>query len=200
MKKVAENASAVLIEEATLDNEVVSELDPVPEPEEGASLPPVTFLVMGSDSRADLPEDFGVTDKVAGRRADVIMIVTLDGGQARVLSLPRDLKVEIEGYGTDKLNAAYAYGGPALMVSTVSEVTGVDIHHYLEMDFFGFASIVDDLGGVEISFPYPARDLKSFLEVGAGRQHLDGKTALAYARSPSIRGVAGRDLGDGRWE
>ena len=202
-QKVAENASERLIEEATRENQVVAELAPVPEPEEGAPLPAVTFLVMGSDSRENLPEDFGVTDEVIGRRADVIMIATLDGDRARVLSLPRDLKVEIEGYGTDKLNAAYAYGGPALMVNTVSEVTGIDIHHYLEMDFFGFAAIVDELGGVEISFPYPARDLKSYLDVGAGRQHLDGKAALAYARSrqyEELRGgtwvtVDGSDLG-----
>ena len=193
-EEVAERASEVLIEEATVDEEVVSALTPVPEPELGEPLPAVTFLVMGSDSREDLPEDFGVSDYVLGRRADVVMIATLDGEQARVLSLPRDLRVEIEGYGTNKLNAAYAFGGPSLMVRTVSDLTGIDIHHYLELDFFGFASIVDELGGVEISFPYPARDLKSFLDVEAGRQLLDGRTALAYARSRQYE-----ELRDGGW-
>ena len=97
----------------------------------------------------------------AGQRADVIMLVTLEYGQVRILSLPRDLKVEVAGHGVQKVNAAYAFGGAPLMVSTVADFTGIEINHYVEMDFFGFASIVDELGGVEINFPYPARDLKS---------------------------------------
>lgn len=189
---VATRAANQLIGRASIDEEVVAELAPPAEEEEApapaageepAQPPPLTFLVMGSDSREDLPADFGVNDQVAGRRADVIMLAVLDGDQVRVLSLPRDLKVQIEGYGTEKLNAAYAIGGPALMVKTVRELTGVEINHFLEMDFYGFASIVDELGGVEIRFPYRARDTKSFLDVQAGRQLLDGKTALAYARS-----------------
>lgn len=190
---VATRAADQLIGQASIDEEVVAELAPpaeeeeepaaVAEGEEPAPPPPVTFLVMGSDSREDLPSDFGVNDRVAGRRADVIMLAVLDGDQIRILSLPRDLKVQIEGHGAEKLNAAYAIGGPALMVKTVRELTGVEINHFLEMDFYGFASIVDELGGVEIRFPYRARDVKSFLDVQAGRQLLDGKTALAYARS-----------------
>lgn len=190
---VATRAANELIGQASIDEEVVAELAPpaeeeeepaaVAEGEEPAPPPPVTFLVMGSDSREDLPSDFGVNDRVAGRRADVIMLAVLDGDQIRILSLPRDLKVQIEGHGAEKLNAAYAIGGPALMVKTVRELTGIEINHFLEMDFYGFASIVDELGGVEIRFPYRARDVKSFLDVEAGRQLLDGKTALAYARS-----------------
>ena len=190
---VATRAANELIGRASIDEEVVAELAPpaeeeeepaaVVEGEEPAPPPPVTFLVMGSDSREDLPSDFGVNDRVAGRRADVIMLAVLDGDQVRILSLPRDLKVQIEGHGAEKLNAAYAIGGPALMVKTVRELTGIEINHFLEMDFYGFASIVDELGGVEIRFPYRARDVKSFLDVEAGRQLLDGKTALAYARS-----------------
>ena len=195
-----------IFETADVDEDVVSELTPVSEEEQADAPeepPPVTFLVMGSDSREDLPEGFGVDDQVVGRRADVVMLAVLDGNGARILSLPRDLRVEIEGYGPQKLNAAYSIGGPALMVSTVRELTGVEINHYLELDFYGFASIVDELGGVEISFPYRARDLKSFLDVEAGLQQLDGKTALAYARSRQYeewRGegwvtVDGSDLG-----
>ena len=201
--EVAQGAAAAITEEATQDEAVVPVLVPVPVRDEGEPLPRLTFLVMGSDTRENLPDELGVNDRVPGRRADVVMIVTVDGDEVRVLSLPRDLKVEIEGYGTYKLNAAYAFGGSALMVSTVSELTGVDIHHYVELDFYGFASIVDELGGVEISFPYPARDLKSFLDVDAGRQRLDGTEALAYARSrryQELRGgtwvtVDGSDLG-----
>lgn len=188
---VATRAANELIDNASIDEEVVVELAPPAEEEEAPAAvegeepapPPVTFLVMGSDSREDLPADFGVNDRVAGRRADVIMLAVLDGDRVRILSLPRDLKVQIEGHGAEKLNAAYAIGGPALMVKTVRELTGIEINHFLEMDFYGFASIVDELGGVEIRFPYRARDTKSFLDVEAGRQLLDGRTALAYARS-----------------
>ena len=201
--EVVQGAAAAITEEATQDEAVVPVLVPVPVPDEGEPLPRLTFLVMGSDTRENLPDELGVNDRVPGRRADVVMIVIVDGDEVRVLSLPRDLKVEIEGYGTKKLNAAYAFGGSALMVSTVSELIGVDIHHYVELDFYGFARIVDELGGVEISFPYPARDLKSFLDVDAGRQRLDGAEALAYARSrqyQELRGgtwvtVDGSDLG-----
>ena len=155
----------------------------------------VTFLVMGSDSREDLPEELGVTDDLPGYRADAIMIATLDGGRVRLLSLPRDLKVEIEGTPR-KLNAAYSIEGPnpQLLFETVVKETGIDIDYYIELDFFGFAGIVDGLGGVEFTFPYPARDLKSFLNVEAGRQHLDGKTALAYARSRQYE-----EYHDGAW-
>ncbi len=146
-------------------------------------LAPVTFLVIGGDTREGLPDELEINDRLDGNRADVIMLATLDGDTARVLSLPRDLQVDLGAYGIVKLNAALALGGGDLMVSTVEELTGVQIDHYVEMDFYGFASIVDALGGVEITFAYPARDLKSGLDVEAGTQLLDGKQALAYARS-----------------
>ncbi|MDE0138507.1 MAG: LCP family protein [bacterium] len=146
-------------------------------------LAPVTFLIVGGDTREGLPDELEINDRLDGNRADVIMLATLDGDEARVLSLPRDLQVDLGGYGVVKLNAALALGGGDLMVSTVEELTGVQIDHYVEMDFYGFASIVDALGGVEITFAYPARDLKSGLDVDAGVQLLDGKEALAYARS-----------------
>lgn len=185
------------LEAATTDDDVVAELTPVGD--DGS----VTFLVIGSDTRETLPDDFGNFGSFGGQRADVIMLVQLDRGQARILSLPRDLQVQVEGYGTQKVNAAYAFGGAPLMVSTVSDFTGIDINHYVEMDFFGFATIVDELGGVAVNFPHPARDLKSGLDVEAGRQTLDGSQALAYARSRKYQeyrdgqwvGVEGTDIG-----
>lgn len=156
---------------------------PAPEEEPAEPLDPVTFLVIGGDTREGLPDELGIDDRVDGNRADVIMLATLDGDSARILSLPRDLQIEFPGFGTAKLNAALTLGGADLMVSTVEEFTRVQIDHYVEMDFYGFASIVDALGGVEITFAYPARDLKSGLRVDAGVQRLDGKEALAYARS-----------------
>ncbi len=164
-------------------------------PSEAPPLERLTFLVMGSDSRENLPQELGIHDQVAGQRADVIMIVAIEEGFVRVLSLPRDLRVEIEG-APHKLNAAYAIGGPnpQLLYDTVERETGINLDYYVELDFAGFAAIVDELGGVDITFPYPARDLKSFLDVEAGRRHLDGRTALAYARSRQYE-----EYRDGEW-
>ena len=177
------------LESVTQNEDVVSELSA----REGDG--PLTFLVIGSDSRETLPDDFNDFGSFGGARADVIMLVQIENGRARILSLPRDLKVEVEGHGTQKVNSAYAFGGASLMVKTVSDFTGVPINHYVEMDFFGFASIVDELGGVEVNFPYPARDLKSGLDVEAGRLTLDGTTALAYARSRQYQ-----EFRNGSWE
>jgi LCP family protein required for cell wall assembly len=158
---------------------------------------PRNFLLIGSDSRDELPDDFpGKFGEFEGQRADVIMLVhTLPGeGRLQIVSLPRDLKVRIPGEGTDKINAAYALGGPDLMVQTVKDATGLLVHHYVELDFVGFAEIVDALGGVTMYFPFPARDQKSGLSVPAGSVDLDGPMALAYARSRQYQ-----ELQDGRW-
>ncbi|HUO46246.1 MAG TPA: LCP family protein [Acidimicrobiia bacterium] len=156
---------------------------------------PITFLVIGSDSRARLDslQNFG---EASGERSDVIMLVKVypEKGTAQILSLPRDLLVEIPGHGTNRINAAYAFGGAPLMVRTVKSVTGLPIHHYVEVDFVGFQSIVDEVGGVTIDFPNRARDTKSGLDVSAGSIQLDGPEALAYARSRSYQ-----EFQDGRW-
>ena len=84
------------------------------------------------------------------------------------------------------------------MVRTVKQVTGLPIHHYIEVDFVGFQSLVDDIGGVYLDFPYPARDANSGLSVDAGYQLLDGSQALAYAQIASLSGATGRQMGLGR--
>lgn len=176
---------------ATQLEEVVPEL--TLRPTESAD--PLVFLVIGSDSRAGLDslQNFGESE---GARGDVIMLIKLypDDGHVQILSLPRDLLVEIPGRGTDRINAAYAVGGAPLMVRTVKQVTGLPVHHYVEVDFVGFRSLVDDIGGVYLDFPYPARDAKSGLSVDAGYQLLDGSQALAYARSRNYQ-----ELRDGDW-
>ncbi len=154
-----------------------------------------TYLVVGSDSRENLPDDLdGRFGSFAGARADVIILMQVSGDTLQLLSLPRDLKVEIPGHGTDKINAAYAFGGPDLLVETVRNATGVGVNHYMEVDFGGFAGIVDAVGGIELDFPAPARDLKSGLDVDTGTQTVNGATALAYARSRSYE-----ELRDGEW-
>ncbi len=167
-------------------------------PKPTGSEDPIVFLVLGSDSREGLPEqwlgDFGAA---GGERADVIMLVQVIPGEGRmqVLSIPRDLRVSIPGRsGKDKINAAFAYGGSELMIETVQAEFEIGIHHYVELDFAGFAAMVDEVGGIEISFPRPARDLKSGLSVDAGQQVLDGRQALALARSRSYQ-----ELRDGIW-
>ena len=182
------NTGQSILANATTDDDVVDALSaPV-----GDSL---TFLVVGSDSRADLDDltNFGVA---GGQRSDVVMLVRLDPDThgARILSIPRDLWVDIPGNGQGKINAAYAFGGPALMVETIQQNLGIPVNHYVELGFTGFAALIDEIGGIEIAFPYPARDPLSGLEVDAGTQILDGDMALAYARSRKYQ-----ELQNGSW-
>jgi LCP family protein required for cell wall assembly len=142
------------------------------------------YLIVGSDSRQNLPDDLGESfGDFAGARADVIILAQVAEGRRQLLSIPRDLRVDIPDRGIQKINAAYAFGGPNLLAETVAVATGIRPNHYLEVEFGGFARIVDALGGIELDFPYAARDLKSGLAVEAGTQTVDGATALAYARS-----------------
>ena len=153
------------------------------------------YLIVGSDNRENLPDDLeGSFGDFAGARADVIILAQVANGRRQLLSIPRDLKVDIPGEGTNKINAAYAFGGPDLLVETVAEATGIRPNHYLEVEFAGFAGIVDAVGGIELDIPYPARDAKSGLDIAAGTQTVDGATALAYARSRSYE-----ELRDGEW-
>lgn len=171
--------------------------------EELPSLSPIvgvsrTFLIVGSDSRDSLPEDFNKDffGDFSGARADVIMLARVAPGDGvSLVSLPRDLKVEVPGNGTNKINAAYAFGGPDLLVQTVQNETGVSVNHYIEVDFGGFAAVVDSLGGIDMDFPYPARDDKSGLSIPeAGTHKLNGEQALAFARSRSYQ-----ELRNGTW-
>ena len=184
----------------TIENAVVESADTIPEAEfdqvlvdiSEDSAEPVTFLIIGSDSREGL-DDLSNFGEAGGQRADVIILLQIhpDDGTAQMLSIPRDLWVNIPGHGHNKINAAFAFGGAGLMVETVSRETGVDINHYMQVDFVGFQAIVDELGGVPINFPYPARDSKSGLRVEAGTQTLGGAQALAYARSRSYQELQG---------
>ena len=165
-------------------------------PRVAESLEPVTFLLVGSDSRETLDSTEGFGD-FEGQRSDVVMLVKLypNENRAQLLSLPRDLWVEVPGNGEAKINAAYSIGGASLLVDTVRAFTGADINHYVEIDLAGFQALVDQLGGVELEFEHPARDLKSHLDVDqTGVVRLDGFQALAYARSRTYQ-----ELIDGQW-
>ena len=143
------------------------------------------FLIVGVDDRSTLPDDWDdYFGEFAGRRTDVMMVahLTADSG-IQMLSIPRDLKSEIPGGGTNRINAAYVIGGPDLLVTTIQQQLGIPIHHYVEIDFAGVGAVVDSLGGVTIDFPYAARDSTSGFSTPAGTHTLDGEQAVAYARS-----------------
>jgi LCP family protein required for cell wall assembly len=154
------------------------------------------YLIVGSDNRENLPDDLnqGNFGDFAGARADVIILAQVVDGRRQLLSIPRDLKVDIPGQGVNKINAAYAFGGPDLLVETVAQATGIRPNHYLEVEFGGFAGIIDALGGIELEIPYAARDANSGLNIEAGVQTVDGATALAYARSRNYE-----EFIDGTW-
>jgi len=177
-------------------DELVSLATVAPVPAGGAAQP-VNFLVIATDDRSNLPDDWdeGWFGEFAGRRTDVIMLAhVVPGERIQLLSLPRDLMVDIDGHGTNRLNASFVFGGPDLLVKTVQQETGIPVHHYVEIDFGGFGQIVDSLGGVTVHFDYPTRDNNSGLWVGAGNQVLDGEMAVAFARSRHTE-----ELRDGSW-
>lgn len=139
----------------------------------------VDILVLGSDNREGAGEKFG--------RSDTLMIVHVDPGAdfASVLSLPRDLKVPIPGYGSNKINAAFALGGPELAIRTVQSVTGIDLDHYVNVDFEAFRVLTEELGGiyydVEREFYYDGGHWES-IDLEPGYQALAGENALDYVR------------------
>ena len=164
-----------------------------------ADAPGTTYLMVGSDSRAGLTAEQRATlhtGSVTGQRTDTILLlhVPATGGPAVLVSLPRDSWVPIPGHGRDKLNAAFALGGPRLLVETVESVTGLHVDHYVEIGFAGFAGIVDAVGGVPVCVAGPIDDEKAGLHVRGGCQVLDGRTALAYVRARYFdpRGDLGR--------
>ena len=154
---------------------------------------PRTFLLVGSDSRENL-EDLTNFGAAGGQRADVIILLQAlpDEGRLQLLSIPRDLRINYDGR-IGRINATFG-DGPANLVGAVSAETGLPIHHYLQVEFGGFASIIDAIGGIRLTFPYPARDRSSGLSVDAGTQLLDGQTALSYARSRKYQ-----ELRNGEW-
>jgi LCP family protein required for cell wall assembly len=145
------------------------------------------WLIVGSDSREGLTREQRRELNLGnppGRRTDTIILLhRAESGSPTLVSLPRDSYVPIPGHGRNKLNAAYAFGGPALLVQTVEQVTGVHIDHYAEVGFGGFVGMTDAVGGVEMCPKRDIRDRKSGLRVQQGCQEMDGPTALAYVRA-----------------
>ncbi|MGH3035385.1 MAG: LCP family protein [Gaiellaceae bacterium] len=149
---------------------------------------PSTTLVLGSDERKD----------GGPGRSDAILVVRTDpdAGRLAYLTIPRDLRVTVPGHGENKINAAFAFGGPTLAVRTVQSVTGLRINHVVVLDFEQFREVIDSLGGVTINVKKPILSNKFDCPFGTraecdrwkgwrfrkGVQEMDGRRALVYAR------------------
>lgn len=139
------------------------------------------YLLVGSDNGREGGEQ---REGIDGARSDTIMVLRIEGGTAKMLSLNRDLVVTNPSTGGEgRLNATYN-AGPANLVQAVTETFAIPIHRYVEIDFVSFGGLVDAFGGIDVNFPNPTLDRGSGLDVPeAGVAHLDGAQALAYVRS-----------------
>ncbi len=164
-----------------------------------AATPALTFLLVGTDSRSDAPTTG--TDAEPGtdpgsQRSDVLMLARINPSRtgASIVSIPRDSWVDIPGHGKNKINAAYAFGGPKLLVQTVEQATGLRIDSYVETGLGGYAQLVDAVGGIDVCVKRALKDAKAHINVKAGCQTFDGATALGYARAryADPRGDLGR--------
>jgi len=152
-----------------------------------AATGPLNLLLAGVDIRAGLTrrqQRILHVGHVGGHNSDTLMLVHVSAGDRRVeiVSIPRDSWVRIPGYGMNKINAAIGLGGPALMVRTVSQATGLTINDFVEVNFLGFVKIIDALGGVDICLPFAVDDPYSGLHLSAGRHRVGGIVALQFAR------------------
>ncbi len=167
----------------TQRNELLEVLAPAASTDQQAE-EPFYMLLIGSDAR----------EGDTASRSDVTMLVRVDTANATVdlVSIPRDTMVTLNG-STQKINAAYAEGGAALAVQTVSEFAGVPISHYAEVDFSSLEKLIDDLGGVWVNVPESFSAGNGGMDFEAGEQRLTGEQALAYARERY--NVSGGDFG-----
>jgi LCP family protein required for cell wall assembly len=155
----------------------------------------VVLLAVGSDSGAP---KFGRGGSVEGGRADALQLVVLDTVKRRgvVLSFPRDSYVPIPGHGNNKINAAMAFGGPSLLVSTFERLTGIPIDYYVLTSFDGLTDMVNRVGGIQVNVDMNIRDSFAGAFLDKGRRKLNGRQALAYSRARKT--LPGGDLARSR--
>jgi polyisoprenyl-teichoic acid--peptidoglycan teichoic acid transferase len=142
----------------------------------------IVLLTIGSDSGAP---KFGRGGSMESGRADALQLVVLDAAKRRgsILSFPRDSYVPIPGHGTNKINAAMAFGGPPLLVATFERLTGLTIDYYALTSFDGLTDMVNKVGGVQVNVDMNLRDRFAGAFLDKGRRKLNGGQALAYARA-----------------
>ncbi len=140
------------------------------------------MLLMGTDKSKEREKGEYAGDTF---RSDSMILTRVDPENKKVtmVSLHRDTETEIEGYGMQKLNASYAFGGPAGAIKAVSQMAGVPISHYAEINFDGFKDVVDALGGIEVDVPMEIDDKRAGGHVDAGKQTLNGDQALILCRA-----------------
>lgn len=147
------------------------------------------IVVLGVDERPS-EEDTG--------RSDTLFVVMLDSDNNNVslLSVPRDTRVKIPGYGWDKINHAFAFGGHKLTQQTTEELLGIRINNYVMIDFKGFKGLVDAIGGVDIEVEKPMSYYDEWdgftIDLAPGMQHMDGDKAIQYVRYRDEEGDIGR--------
>jgi LCP family protein required for cell wall assembly len=157
----------------------------------GAGFPltsPNNVLVLGSDARPKGSKEAGAQS--GGSRSDSIMLMRVGGGKNARLSIPRDTVVDIPGHGRNKINAAYAFGGPALAVKTIEQYLGIKVNHVMEVSFVNFPQLIDAMGGVDYTGGCVVSRINGGFKNGGftlrlkkGTTHIDGKQALALART-----------------
>jgi LCP family protein required for cell wall assembly len=140
----------------------------------------LTMLVLGVDYR----------NNGTGSRSDTMMLAFLDMNEpsVKLLSIPRDTRVQIPGYGNEKFTHSHAYGGADLVMETVNDFLGTDVEYYVEVDFAGFKDVVDAVGGIEIEVPTRMYYSAEGIDLYPGIQILDGSKALQFVRYRSDGG------------
>jgi LCP family protein required for cell wall assembly len=149
-----------------------------------------TILLLGTDHST-------VAGRESSHRSDSIMLMRTDPGHDRIyyLSIPRDLFVPVPGHGESRINAAYQFGGPALAITTIEDLTGLTINHIAIVDFNQFKKVIDEIGGITVDVPKPIRSNRfdcpytaarcqtwQGWRFGKGKQHMSGERALIYTR------------------
>ena len=149
-----------------------------------------TVLVIGTDQRPKGTHEAGANTSDAGSRSDTLMLWRIGGGASRRLSIPRDTLVQIPGHGTNKINAAYAFGGPALTIKTVDAFTGLKVNHVIIINFANFPKFIDAIGGVNVKTGRICSEISGgaqnggfTLNLSPGTHHLSGIQALTLART-----------------
>ncbi len=149
-----------------------------------------TILVLGSDARTKTSKEPGANKIGEPSRSDTIMLMRAGGGASARLSIPRDTVVDIPGQGRGKINSAYAYGGPALAVRTIEQYLGIEVNHLVEVNFENFPDFIDALGGIDVRTNCVVSRINGGFRNGGytlrlkpGENHLDGRAALALART-----------------
>ena len=151
---------------------------------------PNTVLMLGSDARTKGTKEAGANTIGSPSRSDSILLMRVGGGANATLSIPRDTVVDIPGHGRNKINAAYAIGGPALAIKTVESYLGIDVNHLVEVNFENFPQLIDSLGGVTYKGGCVVSKINggkknggTTLRLKKGETEIDGDQALALART-----------------